>query len=157
MPIDLVPLVNLVEPCKLLLSFGRSAVRPVLRNKTVEQMMACEFRHHHCTLYGGVIRSELRLAVLRLRGGESGIRCRRRLEHNLFTHDRQVITLSGDGGLAMLMGDLLSLRQLDLPVKLIVFNNSALAFVELEMKAAGARWPLTRGKMTPTTDVHRSS
>jgi pyruvate dehydrogenase (quinone) len=51
--------------------------------------------------------------------------------------DRQVITLSGDGGLAMLMGDLLSLRQLDLPVKLIVFDNSALAFVELEMKAAG--------------------
>jgi pyruvate dehydrogenase (quinone) len=51
--------------------------------------------------------------------------------------ERQVITLSGDGGLAMLMGDLLSLRQLDLPVKLVVFNNSALAFVELEMKAAG--------------------
>jgi len=51
--------------------------------------------------------------------------------------DRQVITLSGDGGLAMLMGDLLSLRQLCLPVKLIVFDNSALAFVELEMKAAG--------------------
>ena len=51
--------------------------------------------------------------------------------------DRQVITLSGDGGIAMLMGDLLSLRQLDLPVKMIVFNNSALAFVELEMKAAG--------------------
>jgi pyruvate dehydrogenase (quinone) len=51
--------------------------------------------------------------------------------------DRQVITLSGDGGLAMLLGDLLSLRQLDLPVKMIVFNNSALAFVELEMKAAG--------------------
>jgi len=51
--------------------------------------------------------------------------------------DRQVITLSGDGGLAMLMGDLLSLLQLDLQVKMIVFNNSALAFVELEMKAAG--------------------
>src|SRR6202162_549298 len=51
--------------------------------------------------------------------------------------DRQVITVSGDGGLAMLMGDLLSLRQLDLPVKLIVFDNSALGFVELEMKAAG--------------------
>jgi pyruvate dehydrogenase (quinone) len=50
---------------------------------------------------------------------------------------RQVISLSGDGGLAMLMGDLLSLRQLRLPVKLIVFNNSSLAFVELEMKAAG--------------------
>ncbi|MGA9669227.1 MAG: ubiquinone-dependent pyruvate dehydrogenase [Terracidiphilus sp.] len=50
---------------------------------------------------------------------------------------RQVISLSGDGGLAMLMGDLLSLSQLKLPVKLIVFNNSSLAFVELEMKAAG--------------------
>ena len=50
---------------------------------------------------------------------------------------RQVISLSGDGGLAMLMGDLLSLRQLQLPVKLIVFKNDSLAFVELEMKAAG--------------------
>jgi pyruvate dehydrogenase (quinone) len=50
---------------------------------------------------------------------------------------RQVITLSGDGGLAMLLGDLLTLRQLRLPVKLVVFNNSSLGFVELEMKAAG--------------------
>jgi pyruvate dehydrogenase (quinone) len=50
---------------------------------------------------------------------------------------RQVITLSGDGGLAMLMGDLLTLRQLQVPVKLVVFNNHSLAFVELEMKAAG--------------------
>jgi len=50
---------------------------------------------------------------------------------------RQVISFSGDGGLAMLMGDLLSLRQLQLPVKVIVFKNDALAFVELEMKAAG--------------------
>jgi pyruvate dehydrogenase (quinone) len=51
--------------------------------------------------------------------------------------DRQVVTLSGDGGLAMLLGDLLSLRQLQLPVKLVVFKNNALSFVELEMKAAG--------------------
>jgi pyruvate dehydrogenase (quinone) len=50
---------------------------------------------------------------------------------------RQVISLSGDGGLAMLLGDLLTLRQLNLPVKLVVFNNSTLGFVELEMKAAG--------------------
>ena len=50
---------------------------------------------------------------------------------------RQVITLSGDGGLAMLLGDLLTLRQLNLPVKVVVFNNSSLGFVELEMKAAG--------------------
>jgi len=50
---------------------------------------------------------------------------------------RQVITLSGDGGLAMLMGDLLTLRQMQLPVKVVVFKNDALGFVELEMKAAG--------------------
>ena len=51
--------------------------------------------------------------------------------------DRQVVALSGDGGLAMLLGDLLSLRQLRLPVKVVVFRNDALAFVELEMKATG--------------------
>ena len=51
--------------------------------------------------------------------------------------DRQVITLSGDGGVSMLMGDLLSLRQLKLPVKMVVFNNGSLGFVELEMKATG--------------------
>lgn len=50
---------------------------------------------------------------------------------------RQVVTLSGDGGIAMLMGDLLTLRQLRLPVKMVVFNNSSLGFIELEMKAAG--------------------
>jgi pyruvate dehydrogenase (quinone) len=50
---------------------------------------------------------------------------------------RQVIPMSGDGGLAMLMGELLTLGQHDLPVKLIVFKNDSLAFVELEMKAGG--------------------
>lgn len=50
---------------------------------------------------------------------------------------RQVVALSGDGGLAMLLGELLTLRQVGLPVKVIVFKNDALAFVELEMKAAG--------------------
>jgi pyruvate dehydrogenase (quinone) len=50
---------------------------------------------------------------------------------------RQVVTLSGDGGIAMMLGDLLTLRQQKLPVKMVVFNNGSLAFVELEMKAAG--------------------
>ncbi|HMG03028.1 MAG TPA: ubiquinone-dependent pyruvate dehydrogenase [Edaphobacter sp.] len=50
---------------------------------------------------------------------------------------RQVVALAGDGGLAMMLGDLLTLRQLKLPIKIVVFNNSSLAFVELEMKAAG--------------------
>jgi pyruvate dehydrogenase (quinone) len=51
--------------------------------------------------------------------------------------DRQVICLSGDGGFSMLMGDFISLKQLKTPVKVVVFNNSSLSFVELEMKAAG--------------------
>jgi pyruvate dehydrogenase (quinone) len=42
---------------------------------------------------------------------------------------RQVISLSGDGGLSMLLGDLLSARQLDLPIKVVVYNNSSLGFV----------------------------
>jgi pyruvate dehydrogenase (quinone) len=50
---------------------------------------------------------------------------------------RQVATLSGDGGLSMLMGELITLRQQRLPVKVVVLNNGALAFVELGMKADG--------------------
>ena len=50
---------------------------------------------------------------------------------------RQVISLSGDGGFTMLMGDFISLAQLNLPVKVIVFDNASLGFVAMEMKAAG--------------------
>jgi pyruvate dehydrogenase (quinone) len=50
---------------------------------------------------------------------------------------RQVISLSGDGGFTMLMGDLLSLTQLELAVKVVVLNNGALGFIELEQKSTG--------------------
>ncbi len=50
---------------------------------------------------------------------------------------RQVISLSGDGGFAMLMGDFLTLIQQKLPVKIVIFNNSVLGFVAMEMKASG--------------------
>ncbi|GAN77711.1 ubiquinone-dependent pyruvate dehydrogenase [Acidisphaera rubrifaciens] len=50
---------------------------------------------------------------------------------------RQVISLSGDGGFTMLMGDLLSFKQLGLPAKIVVFNNGALGFIELEQKSSG--------------------
>jgi pyruvate dehydrogenase (quinone) len=50
---------------------------------------------------------------------------------------RQVISLSGDGGFTMLMGDLLTLVQHRLPIKVVVFNNGALGFVELEQKSTG--------------------
>jgi pyruvate dehydrogenase (quinone) len=50
---------------------------------------------------------------------------------------RQVISLSGDGGFTMLMGDLITLTQMKLPVKIVIFNNGVLGFVALEMKAAG--------------------
>ncbi len=50
---------------------------------------------------------------------------------------RQVISLSGDGGFTMLMGDLITLTQEKLPVKVVVFNNGVLGFVSMEMKAGG--------------------
>ena len=51
--------------------------------------------------------------------------------------DRQVISLSGDGGLAMLMGELLTVVQEKVDIKIVVFNNSSLNFVELEQKVEG--------------------
>ncbi len=51
--------------------------------------------------------------------------------------NRQVITLSGDGGISMLMGDLLTTIQENLPIKVIVLNNGSLNFVELEQKSEG--------------------
>jgi pyruvate dehydrogenase (quinone) len=55
-----------------------------------------------------------------------------------FTYpDKQVISLCGDGGFAMLMGDILTIFQYNLPVKLIVYNNSSLGFVAMEMKVIG--------------------
>src|SRR5271155_1565970 len=51
--------------------------------------------------------------------------------------NRQVISMSGDGGFTMMMGDFITLTQMGLPVKVIVLNNGTLGFVELEMKASG--------------------
>lgn len=51
--------------------------------------------------------------------------------------NRQVISLSGDGGFAMMMGDILTIHQYDLPVKLVIYNNSSLGFVAMEMKVIG--------------------
>src|SRR5918912_3379066 len=50
---------------------------------------------------------------------------------------RQVISMSGDGGLGMLLGELLTVRQHDLPIKIVTFNNSSLGMVKLEMLVAG--------------------
>lgn len=50
---------------------------------------------------------------------------------------RQVIALAGDGGLGMMLGELLTVREHNLPVKIVVYNNSSLNFIELEMKADG--------------------
>lgn len=51
--------------------------------------------------------------------------------------ERRVVAMCGDGGFSMLMGDFLSVVQMKLPVKIIVFNNSVLGFVAMEMKAGG--------------------
>jgi len=51
--------------------------------------------------------------------------------------DRQVVSLSGDGGFTMMMGDFITLTQIGLKVKIIVLNNGSLGFIEMEMKASG--------------------
>jgi pyruvate dehydrogenase (quinone) len=51
--------------------------------------------------------------------------------------ERQVIALCGDGGLSMLLGDLATIKQYNLPIKIIVFNNRALGMVKLEMEVDG--------------------
>lgn len=63
--------------------------------------------------------------------------------------DRQVIAMCGDGGFSMLMGDFLSIVQMRLPVKIVVFNNSALGFVAMEMKAGGY--------LTDGTELHATN
>ncbi len=50
---------------------------------------------------------------------------------------RQVISMSGDGGMTMLMGDLLTLKQEQLPVKILIYNNGSLGFVEMEQRIEG--------------------
>ncbi|KFF50380.1 pyruvate dehydrogenase [Gammaproteobacteria bacterium MFB021] len=51
--------------------------------------------------------------------------------------ERQVVALAGDGGISMLLGDLITLVEQQLPVKIVVYNNQTLGFVAMEMKAAG--------------------
>ena len=63
--------------------------------------------------------------------------------------NRQVVAMCGDGGFSMLMGDLLSLKQLNLPIKIVVFNNRSLGFVAMEMKAGGY--------LSDDTDLHNPS
>lgn len=53
--------------------------------------------------------------------------------------DRQVVTFSGDGGLSMLLGELLTVKLHNLPIKIVTFNNSSLGMVKLEMMVAGMR------------------
>jgi len=51
--------------------------------------------------------------------------------------DRQVVAMCGDGGISMMLGDLATIKQYDLPIKIIVFNNRSLGMVKLEMEVAG--------------------
>ena len=69
---------------------------------------------------------------------------------------RPVIAMCGDGGLSMLMGDLLTLVQEELPVKLVVFNNGTLGFVEMEMKVEGLLDSYTGLKNPDFSEVARA-
>lgn len=58
--------------------------------------------------------------------------------------DRQIIALAGDGGLGMMLGELLTVREHDLSIKVVVYNNSSLNFIELE------RRPMVSYRLQPT-------
>jgi pyruvate dehydrogenase (quinone) len=70
---------------------------------------------------------------------------------------RQVVTLSGDGGFSMLMGDFLTLVQYDLPVKVVLFDNSSLGMVDLEMMVAGMQPHATRYQGTDYAAIARGA
>ncbi|MFE7182811.1 pyruvate dehydrogenase [Streptomyces erythrochromogenes] len=70
---------------------------------------------------------------------------------------RQVVSMSGDGGFSMLMGDFLTLVQYDLPVKVVLFNNSSLAMVELEMLVSGLPSYGTRNKNPDFAAIARAA
>lgn len=70
--------------------------------------------------------------------------------------NRQVISLSGDGGLSMLLGDLLTTVQEQIPIKICVFNNGTLGFVELEQKVEGLIESFTELKNPDFSDVGRA-
>ncbi|MFV0295803.1 MAG: thiamine pyrophosphate-dependent enzyme [Hyphomicrobiaceae bacterium] len=70
--------------------------------------------------------------------------------------DRQIIAMCGDGGMTMLMGDLLTLVQERLPVKIVVFNNGSLGFVELEQRVEGLLDAFTELKNPNFAELARS-
>ncbi|QDY79653.1 pyruvate dehydrogenase [Streptomyces qinzhouensis] len=70
---------------------------------------------------------------------------------------RQVVSMSGDGGFTMMMGDFLTLVQYDLPVKVVLFNNSSLGMVDLEMLVAGLPSYGTHNKNPDFAAVARAS
>ena len=96
-------------------------------------------RHRHVQCVGGPLslaqrpRAHHRL----LRHGSMANALPQAIGAQFTDRDRQVVSMSGDGGFSMLMGDFLTLVQYDLPVKVVLFNNSSLGMVELEMLVAG--------------------
>jgi len=70
--------------------------------------------------------------------------------------DRQVICLAGDGGISMLFGDLMTIVQQELPIKIAVFDNGKLGFVEIEQKAEGMLDTFTKLKNPNFAEVARA-
>ena len=98
---------------------------------TVDTGMSCVWAARYLRLHGG------RRLLGSFNHGSMANALSQSIGAQVTYPDRQVVALCGDGGLAMLLGELITLRQLHLPVKVVVFNNGALSFVELEMTAAG--------------------
>src|SRR3977135_4682567 len=69
---------------------------------------------------------------------------------------RQVVCMAGDGGISMLFGDLMTVVQQELPIKIAVFDNGKLGFVEIEQKAEGMLDTFTKLKNPNFAGVPRA-
>lgn len=121
--------VQVIHPQELTLAIDRLAAENALFTADTGSVNVWMLRHIHS--------SEQRRTLSSLQHGTMANAYPQALGIQLAYPDRQVIAMCGDGGLSMLMGDLLTLVQHRIPLKIVVYNNHSLSFVELEQKVEG--------------------
>jgi len=120
---------QVIHPQELTLAIDRHAAENALFTADTGSVNVWMLRHIHA--------SQQRRTLASLQHGTMANAYPQALGIQLAHPHRQVIAMCGDGGLTMLMGDLLTLVQQQIPLKIVVYNNSSLSFVELEQKVEG--------------------
>ncbi len=120
---------QVIHPQELTLAIDRHAAENALFTADTGSVNVWMLRH--------IRASQQRRTLASLQHGTMANAYPQALGIQLAHPNRQVIAMCGDGGLSMLMGDLLTLVQQRIPLKIVVYNNSSLSFVELEQKVEG--------------------